>query len=108
VVVIAIGLVVPGDCGAGEEDNRHDENNASDDHHPRRSLVEPGSLCHVRRRSRVSGGRLDRGFGWFSHLLIMPRHRTAIKRSAHKVTVNYPMSRKLRPRADGATVDRID
>jgi hypothetical protein len=34
-------LIMPSDCGASEKDNRHDENNASNDHHPRRSLVEP-------------------------------------------------------------------
>jgi hypothetical protein len=88
VVVMAIWLVMPGDCGAGEEDNRHDENNAGDDHHPCRNLVEPGRLCYVRRRSRVSGSRLDRGFRCFSHLLIMPRLETTIKRPAHEVTVN--------------------
>jgi hypothetical protein len=70
-VVIAIRLVMPGDCSAGEEDNRHDENNAGNDHHPRRSLVESGRLCRRRRRRGVRGDRLDRGFGWFSHLLIM-------------------------------------
>jgi hypothetical protein len=74
-VVIAIRLVMPGNCGAGEEDNRHDENNAGNDHHPRRSLVEPGRLCHRRRRRGVRRDRLDRGFGWFSHLLIMPGTR---------------------------------
>jgi hypothetical protein len=83
VMVVAVGLVVPGDCGAGEEDNRRDENDASDDHDPRRGLVEPGTLYHVRRRSRVGGRRLDRGFWWFSHLLIMPRHGTPIKRCTH-------------------------
>jgi hypothetical protein len=59
-VVIVIRLVMPGDRSAGEEDNRHDENDAGNDHHPRRGLVKPGRLCH-RQRRRVD--RLDRGFG---------------------------------------------
>lgn len=40
-VVMAEGLIVTGDGGAGEEDNRHDEDNAGDDHDPCRNLVEP-------------------------------------------------------------------
>jgi hypothetical protein len=103
VMVVAVGLIVPGDCGAGEEGNRHDENDASDDHNPRRGLVEPGTRRHVRRRSRVGGGRLDRGFWWFSHLLIMPRQGTPIKRCTHEVTVKYPPSRTTAPGA--ATTD---
>jgi hypothetical protein len=94
-VVMAIGLVVPSDCGAAEEDDRHDENNAGDDHHPRRDLEEPGRFCHVRRRSGVGGGRLDRGFGCFSHLLIMPRHTTSIKRLADEVAMNYLPGKRL-------------
>jgi hypothetical protein len=85
---------MPRDSGTGEEDHRDNENNSGDDHHPRRSLVEPRILCRIRRRSRVSGGRLDCGFRCFSHLLIMPRHRTTIKHSVQEVTVNYPLSRK--------------
>jgi hypothetical protein len=38
---MAEGLIVTGDGGAGEEDNRHDEDNAGDDHDPCRNLVEP-------------------------------------------------------------------
>ncbi len=40
-VVMAEGLVMAGDCGAREEDDRRDENKARDDNYPRRSLVEP-------------------------------------------------------------------
>lgn len=71
-------VVMPADCGAGEEDDRHDENNAGDDYHPRRSLVEPGRLCYVRRRRRAGGGRLDRGLGCFGHVSIMPRREPTI------------------------------
>jgi hypothetical protein len=41
-MVLAEGVVMPGDRGTGEEDDRHHENDAGDDHHPRRDLVEAG------------------------------------------------------------------
>ena len=44
-VVMAEGLIMPGDCGASEEDDRHNENNARHDHHPRCNLVEPRRPC---------------------------------------------------------------
>src|SRR5689334_10668493 len=58
-VVMTEGLIMPGDCGAGEEDDRHDENDARDNHHPRRHLIEPRRLRQVRRHRRGGGRRLD-------------------------------------------------
>jgi len=78
------GLIMPGDCGASEEDDRHDENNAGDDHHPRRSLVEPRRLRYGRRRA--GGWRLDLVLGCLGHLSIMPtcaptnKHRALFSR----------------------------
>ena len=90
VVVMAEGVVVSGDRGAGEENDRHHENDASDDHYPRRYLVEPGMLYRIggrryiwRRRRR----RLDRRFGCLGHVLIMPRHGP---------TINQPRARVCR------------
>jgi hypothetical protein len=40
-VVMVEGAIMPGDRCAGEENNRDDENRAGNNHHPRRSLVEP-------------------------------------------------------------------
>ncbi len=40
-VVMAERVAMSADRGAGEEDDRNDENNPGDDHHPGRSLVEP-------------------------------------------------------------------
>ena len=79
-VMMAEGLVMPGDCGASEEDNRHDENRAGDDHHPRRSLVEPRGFRYVRRyvrrrRRRAGGRRLELGLGCLGHPSIMPNAR---------------------------------
>ena len=38
-VVVVMVVVMPADCGAGEEDHRHHEHDACDDHHPRRHLI---------------------------------------------------------------------
>jgi hypothetical protein len=40
-VVMTERVITPGDESTGEEDDRHDENRAGDDHDPGRSLVEP-------------------------------------------------------------------
>jgi hypothetical protein len=83
---VVVVMAMPGDCGTGEEDCRHDENRASDDHHPRRSLVEPRMFCKRRQRRRRSNGwQLDRRFGCLGHLSIMPRCEPAIKHPAHCV-----------------------
>jgi hypothetical protein len=73
--VVVMVLVMPSDRGAGEEDHRDHEDDACDDHHPRRGLIKARVLCRVRRRARR---RLDRGFGCFGHALIMPTHGPAI------------------------------
>jgi hypothetical protein len=87
-VVRPEGALTPGDKGAGEEDNRDDENRAGDDYHPRRDLVEPRRLGCVRRRGRrrrAGVRRLELGLGCLGHPLIMPTSAAAIKRRAHGV-----------------------
>jgi hypothetical protein len=82
-VVMTEGLIMPGDEGAGEEDNRHDENRAGDDYHPRRGLVEPRMLRYVqRRRRRAKRRRLDLGLRCLGHSLIMPTRAPVIKHRA--------------------------
>lgn len=39
-MVVVMTLMDP-DGGTGEKDNRHHENDACDNHHPRRDLVKP-------------------------------------------------------------------
>jgi hypothetical protein len=95
-VVRAERMIMPGDRGASEEDDRHDENRAGDDHHPRRSLVEPRRLRYGRRcvrRRRRAGGRLELGLGCLGHPSIMPTRAPAIKRRADGVA--DPLSAQL-------------
>jgi hypothetical protein len=40
-VVMAERVVTPANHCASEEDDRHDENDSGDDHHPRGDLVQP-------------------------------------------------------------------
>jgi hypothetical protein len=85
-VVMTEGLIMPGDEGAGEEDNRHDENRACDDYHPRRGLVEPRMLRYVQRRRRRAGRwRLDLWLGCLGHPSIMPTRAPVIKHRAQGV-----------------------
>jgi hypothetical protein len=97
--VAAVGvmvLVMPGDCGTGEEDDRNHEHDARDDHHPRRGLVEarvPGRVW--RRRARW---RLNRRFGCLGHALIMPRRGPAINQLDARVG---PLSSRTRTRSLG-------
>jgi len=82
-VVITERVIVPGGEGAGEEDHRDDENSPRDNHHPRRSLVEPGRLCDVvGRRRRAGRWRLKLGLGCLGHPLIMPTSARPIKHRA--------------------------
>jgi hypothetical protein len=87
VVMAEEGLIMPGNCRAGEEDNRHHENRAGDNHHPRRSLIEPRRLRHMRRRRRRAGGRRRRelGLGCLGHPSIMPTRAPTIKHRARAV-----------------------
>ena len=78
-VVMTERVIMPGDEGAGEEDDRHDENSAGDDHYPGRSLVEARRLHCVRRRRRAGGWRLELGLGCLGHPSIMPTRTPAIK-----------------------------
>jgi hypothetical protein len=77
VMVVVIGLTVIGEPDTGKEQDRRHEHNACHDHHPRRDTIEAGVLrrrkVRRRRRRRRPGRRLDRGFGWLGHVLIMPR-----------------------------------
>src|SRR6516225_1911464 len=77
-VVRAERMIMPRDRGAGEEDDRHDENRAGDNHHPRRSLVEPRMFQCVGRRRRWPGRRLELGLGCLGHPSIMPTRAPAI------------------------------
>jgi hypothetical protein len=82
-VYAVVVVVMPADCSAGEEDNRHHEHGACDDHHPRRGLIEArvrhgGQRRGSMRRRRGARRRLDRGFGCLGHASIMPRHGPAI------------------------------
>ncbi len=86
--MVVVMMVMDGDCGAGEEDHRHHENDAGDDHHPRRDLVEPRrprSVHMLRRRRRARVGlrayqrRLEVRFRWLGHVSIMPTHAPVIK-----------------------------
>jgi hypothetical protein len=88
-VVMTERVIVPGDEGAGEEDDRHDENSASDDHHPGRSLVEARRLHCVWRRRRAGGWRLELGLGCLGHPLIMPTRAPAIKHRAWESRRSY-------------------
>jgi len=83
VVVVPEMVGSAGRPNAGEEDDRNDENDARDDHHPRRDVIEPGVACHVRRRR--AGRRLERGFGCLGHDLIMPTCRPAINQLGARV-----------------------
>ena len=102
-VVRAERVIMPGDRGASEEDNRHDENRAGDDHHPRRSLVEPRRLRYgrrrVRRRRRAGVRRLELGLGCLGHPSIMPTRAPTIKRRADGVA--DPLSAATRNPAGG-------
>jgi hypothetical protein len=88
-VVVRV-MVMPADCGAGEEDHRHHENDACDDHHPRRHLIQPRMFCRVRRGSRIgrrrrARRRRERRFGCLGHASIMPRHGPAINQLPARV-----------------------
>jgi len=88
-VVMTERVILPGDEGAGEEDDRHDENSAGDDHHPGRSLVEARRLHCVRRWRRAGGWRLELGLGCLGHPSIMPTRAPAIKHRAQKSRMSY-------------------
>ena len=80
-------VVMDRDRCAGEEDDRHNENDAGDDHHPRSDLVKPRRPCSLQmlwRRDR--GGRLHVGFRYLGHLSIMPTHVPVIKPRLQQVT----------------------
>ena len=94
-VVMTERVILPGDEGAGEEDDRDDENSPSDDHDPRRSLVEPRGPRNAwwRRRTgrwRTGGWRLEMGLGCLSHPTIMPTSAPAIKHRTHKAAECLP------------------
>ena len=89
-VVMVEGAIVPADCRAGEEDNRHDENSAGDDHYPRRNLVKPRrSRCVGRRRRRAGRWGLNLGLRCLGHPSIMPTCAPAIKHRARGVASGF-------------------
>jgi hypothetical protein len=104
--VVVLLLVMPGDCGAGEEHNSHHEDDARHDHHPRRHLVQPRVQCRVRER-RCSWrrgwarGRLDRRFGCLRHVLIMPTQGPAINNRARESHAEATELAVLRPEHPG-------
>jgi hypothetical protein len=90
-VVILVAVVMPEDYGAGEEDDRQDENDPGDNHHPRRGRIQPRRLGPWRRRGRRScgdGSRLGRGFGCFAHALNIAQPITAVTGFGNKLAVN--------------------
>jgi hypothetical protein len=76
-VMLLKGQAVPGNCRAREEDHRHHEHRACDDHHPRCDLIKPGGLRRIRRHMwwwrRLVRVRLGQRFGCVAHSSIMPR-----------------------------------
>jgi hypothetical protein len=89
-VVVTERVIMPGDESTGEEDDRHDENSAGNDHYPGRSLIKTRRLRYARRRRRAGGRRrLKLGLGCLSHPLIMPTGAPAIKRRARKSRMSY-------------------
>jgi hypothetical protein len=88
-------VIMPGDEGTGEEDDRDNENSAGDNHHPGRSLIKTRMLRYARRgrrhRRRRAGGRRRRelGLGCLSHPLIMPTGAPAIKHRGQKSRMSY-------------------
>jgi hypothetical protein len=84
-------VIMPGDERTGEEDDRHDENSAGNDHYPGRSLIKTRMLRYARRRRRAGGRRrrLELGLGCLSHPLIMPTGAPAIKHRAQESRMSY-------------------
>ena len=102
---VVMTLVMPSECGTGEEDDRHHENNAGHDHHPGRSLVEPRRFCYMHRcRRRRPDGRRDLGFGCLGHPSIMPTCAPTIKHPARGVAdeLSPPTARVAAESADPA------
>jgi hypothetical protein len=98
-VVMTERVIIPGDEGTGEEDDRHDENSAGNDHHPGRSLIKTRMLRYARRRRRwrAGGRRLELGLGCLSHPLIMPTGAPAIKHRAQESRMSYQTDALARP-----------
>jgi hypothetical protein len=93
-VVMTERVIIAGDEGAGEEDDRQDENSAGNDDYPGRSLIKTRMLRHARhrhRRRRRAGGRrgLELRLGCLSHPLIMPTGAPAIKHRAQESSMSY-------------------
>ena len=75
VPVMASVVVVAGQFEAGEENTHDDEQDAGDDHNPRREPVEPirfNRLCRMRGGDR---GRPGWGFRCFTHAEMMRGQR---------------------------------
>ena len=87
-VVMTERVIIAGDEGTGEKDDRQDENRAGNDDYPGRSLIKTRMLLHHarRRRRRRAGGRrgLELRLGCLSHPLIMPTGAPGIKHRAQE------------------------
>jgi hypothetical protein len=91
-VVLTERVIMPGDEGTGEEDDRHDENSAGNNHHPGGSLIKTRMLRYARRRRRRRARgrrRLELGLGCLSHPLIMPTGAPAIKHRGQESRMSY-------------------
>jgi hypothetical protein len=79
-VVTSVVAVVAGNLEAGEENGRDDEQDAGDDHNPRRESIEP---IRFNRLSRVRSGDRSRP-GWdfrcFTHAEMMRGQRIGCAR----------------------------
>src|SRR5262249_1093857 len=69
VVMTAVVMAITEDHGAGEEDDRQDEDDPGNDHHPRRGRVDLRRLDHLRWWGRRDRRRLCCAFRCFTHAL---------------------------------------
>jgi hypothetical protein len=79
-VMASVVAVVAGDPEAGEENGRDDEQDASDDHNPRREPVEPVRFSRLRRMRSGDRSRPGWGFRCFTHAEIMRGQRIGYAR----------------------------
>lgn len=84
VTMLVTAVAAAQDHGAGKEDGRQDEDDAGDDHYPRRGGVQPRRLCALpgRWRRRWCSGDGCRRSGWrfcyFAHSSILPSPAAAV------------------------------
>lgn len=81
VVMASVVTVVAGNLEAGEENGHDDEQDAGDDHNPRREPVEPIRFNWLRRLRRGDRGRPNWCFRCFTHAQMMRWQRIGRARS---------------------------